>query len=437
MDDCRGFDFADDDNDPSPLTLPELKDDGSDCLKWHATMIAGLAGARGDNGTGVAGVSWKVSLMNVKKHRDSTCQSTTTRSVESIMYAIDNGANVISMSFSSSSYSGNFEAALQEADRAGLLMVSSGGNGGANDDAEHRYPNQYAVDAAVVVANSTNQDTLHVSANWGASTVDMAAPGTDVVSTAIYGPNEYAIGTGASFSAGFAAGAAALVWSAFPALSNLEVTRALDEGVEPIASMDCAVTARCVRTGGRIDLYGALARASQLAPVELVAGATLIETSGDGRLDPGEEAGLTLSLMNMGRGAGYGLGVRIADAGGLEVVSGEAAIGTLPSGESLELTDALRVKAPADCTPFDAPLTLTFTDRFGTTFDAPVTARVECAEKTVDPGMDPMNGEDGGQLYDDPDPSSSRRSGCTATGGPAGGALFLVALGLLIAARRR
>jgi hypothetical protein len=102
VDDCKGYDFADDDNNPDPSSLPELEDSGSPCLRWHATMIAELAGAQGNNDNGIVGVNWNVSFMNVKKHRDSSCVSTTSRSIESVLYGADNGSDVVSMSFSSS-----------------------------------------------------------------------------------------------------------------------------------------------------------------------------------------------------------------------------------------------------------------------------------------------------------------------------------------------
>lgn len=427
VDDCRGFDFGDDDNDPTPLSLPEYKDSGSDCPKWHATMIAGLAGARGNNDQGVVGINWNVSFMNVKKHRDSSCVSTTSRTIESVTYAIDNGADVISMSFNSSTYNATFEAALQEAERQGLVIVSSGGNSAEDNDQERRYPNQYDVDASLVLVNSTNQDTLYPGSSWGANTVDMAAPGTDVMTIGIDSPTALVAGTGSSFSAAFGAGAATLVWSAFPALSNLEVTQAIEEGVQPLDAMDCTVTARCVRTGGRIDLFGALQRASELAPASLFTEARLPE-----RIDPGAEADLTLSLMNMGRGTAYGLSVRMADAGGLEVVAGEIEVGNVPSGQTAEVT-GLRVRAPSDCQSFDATLRLAFSDRFGKSWEEDVSARVECPPEMMmkDPNEDP-------NMSDPRDEGEERAGGgCSAVPAADGGLFLFLVLGASALIRRR
>lgn len=427
VDDCRGYDFGDEDNDPTPITLPEYKSSGSTCPKWHASMIAGLAGARGNNDQGVAGINWNVSFMNVKKHRDSSCVSTTSRTIEAVTYAIDNGANVISMSFNSSTYNATFEAALQEAERHNLVIVSSGGNSAEDDDQERRYPNQYDVDASLVLVNSTNQDTLYIGSNWGANTVDMAAPGTNVLTTAINSPTALAYGTGSSFSAAFGAGAATLVWSAFPALTNLEVTQAIEEGVQPLDAMDCAVTARCVRTGGRIDLFGALQRASEIAPPSLFTEAHLPE-----RLERGMEADLGLSLMNMGRGTAYGVDVRIADPGGLEGIAWETEVGNVPSGQTVDVS-GLRVRAPLNCESYDATLRLAFSDRFGKTWEEDVTAHVECTPQMMmkDPTKDPeMNQEvEGGE--------ERSGGGCSAVPAADGGLLLVLVLGAGALIRRR
>jgi uncharacterized protein (TIGR03382 family) len=417
VDDCRGFDFGDEDADPSPATLPALREDGTECPKWHATMIAGLAAARGDNGVGVAGINWNVSMMNVKKHRDATCESTTTRTIESITYAIDNGADVISMSFNSSSYSATFEAALQAAERAGLILVSSGGNGGTDDDMERRYPNQYDLTANLVVVNSTNQDVLYPGSNWGAFTVDMAAPGTDVMSTSMDAPNAYGWGTGASYSAAFAAGAATLVWSAFPALSNLEVTKAIEEGVTPLDSMDCALTARCVRTGGRIDLYGAMSRAAELAPPSVFAKASLPEVV------PGNEADLAVELVNMGRGPALGLTVRIVNGGGLGITIWETSAGTLASAATSNAT-GLRVQVPIECTAHDTTIILGFSDRFGRSWEESLPLHVPCGAPppVIEPEEKEPHEEDEG-------------AGCSAAGSDA--SIVWIALAAYVSARRR
>ncbi|MCA9555744.1 MAG: S8 family serine peptidase, partial [Myxococcales bacterium] len=393
VDDCHGFDFGDDDNDPDPSSLPETKSDGSDCLRWHATMIAGLAGAQGNNGVGIVGVNWNVSFMNVKKHRDSTCVSTTTRSIEAVLYAVDNGADVISMSFSDSDYNATFEQALQEAERQGLINVSSGGNGGRDDDTLSRYPNQYDVTNKLVVANSNNRDRLDSSSNYGATTVDMVAPGTYVMSTSLEGPTTYSIGTGSSYSAGFAAGAVTLTWAAFPMLTATEVLTAIKDGAQHLDNLDCTLAARCVKLGSRIDTHGAMLKAAELAPANLGLVELYFEEvgDGDGVLEAGETAFLRPAVHNDGRGPAFAVGAAlVAPDGGLSVDRSGAALGDLQPGETndtAELAEPWVVSVPSDCKQaFTANLEMTFTDRLGRTFSGTGTLDVTCQDPGAEPG---------------------------------------------------
>lgn len=435
IDDCRGWDFGDNDNDPDPSSLPEKQSDGDDCLRWHATMIAGLAGAQGNNGQGIVGVNWNVAFMNVKKHRDESCVSTTSRSIEAVLYAIDNGADVVSMSFSDSDYNATFEQALQEAERQGLVSVSSGGNGGRDNDTLSRYPNEYDVDNKLVVANSTNQDRLYAGSNWGANTVDMLAPGTYVMSTSLDGPNAYSIGTGSSYSAGFAAGAVTLTWSAFPMLTATEVVTAIKEGAQHLDNLDCANTTKCVKLGARIDTHGAMLKAAELAPAQL----SLVELyfeevgDGDGVLEAGETAFLRPAVKNDGRGAAFQVSGQVASGtDALSVERDSAALGTVAPGETndtAELPEPWVVTVPADCKQaFTADLSMTFTDALGRAFTAQGTLDVTCSDPSVGPG----DGGNGG--------GTPGEGGCThtAVGGGAGlGWLALAgALGLLRRRRR-
>ena len=153
VDDCYGWDVGDADSDPDPTTLPAKTSSGGTCKAHHGTFIAGLAGAEGDNSVGLAGVNWDVSIMNLKKHPDATCSTTSTQSVEAINYAVDNGADVLNLSFSSSSYSADFEASLQDADAAGIITVIAAANDGDDLDSTTLYPAYYSCTNAIVVAS--------------------------------------------------------------------------------------------------------------------------------------------------------------------------------------------------------------------------------------------------------------------------------------------
>ncbi len=434
VDDCKGYDFADDDNNPDPYSLPELKENGSPCLRWHATMIAGLAGAQGNNDAGIVGVNWNVSFMNVKKHRDSSCVSTTSRSIESVLYAADNGADVVSMSFSSSNYNATFEAALQEAGRKGVVAVSSGGNGGRDNDRLTRYPNEYDVDASIIVGNSSNIDALYRGANFGANSIDLAAPGTNVMSTSIGSPYAFSFGTGSSYSAGFAAGAVTLTLSAFPMLTPVEVVKAIKDGAERLASLDCNETPRCVRLGARIDTWGALQKAAEIAPAELSLTEFKIEEQGDGDgiIEAGETVFLTPMISNSGRGGAFKVqaALQTGDAP-LSIDRATTDLGDIAPDamNATEGREPLVLTVPSDCTvPFEASLQLNLTDHFERSWTASSTLQVDCAPATPTDGGTTNNNSDGGGNLDS--------EGCTAVRGQSLALWGLLLVGLFVTRRR-
>jgi len=264
VDDCAGWDFGDVDNDPDPTALPDTKPDGSTCFRKHGTFMAALAGAAGDNGVGLAGVCWDVALMNLKKHPDATCESTSSLSVEAMYYAIDNGADVLVLSFKTKGHVQSMQEALAEADTAGLVTVMSAGNSGLDLDATTVYPVHYDFINGIVVANTNNLDELKSSSNYGETSVHIAAPGTDLYSADVDSTSDYAVASGTSYAAPLVGGAAALAWAAYPTLSATEVVEAILDGAEYVAALDCGSSSACVSTSGRLDLVGMLDLAEEI-----------------------------------------------------------------------------------------------------------------------------------------------------------------------------
>lgn len=386
VDDCRGRDVGEDDNDPSPLTMPEMRSDGSDCLRWHATFIAGLAGATGNNG-GIAGTAWQVSLMNVKRHIDSTCRSTTARTVEAVYYALDNGAEALGMSFSSSSYSAEFEDALQAAASQGVISVMSAGNGGSNDDGDTRYPMNYNVARKVVVATTDNRDALDPASNYGATTVTMGAPGTFVVTTAIDDPQAYGAGTGTSMSVGFVLGLVPLLKTAYPQLTAAQLYDAIVQGGTSLPSLSCAANNRCVSSGRRLDAFGSLTYASNLYPPNLsLVGVQAVERTGNGNgtYNPGEVGELRFTAANAGPGPAYATTATLRVVSGAPEVSvgvGQTTLGPITSGSSVNASNQNApsfVVANGCARDFTASFELVFADKFGHQVTQNATAEIRC-----------------------------------------------------------
>jgi subtilisin family serine protease len=173
VDDVRGWDWVDDDK--SPLDF-----------NGHGTHVAGTVGARGDDATGVAGVNWNVSLMPLRVG-DGAGEMTASDIILAFGYAGDEGANVINGSFGGSGYSQGMLDVINH--RPESLFVFAAGNGGAdgigddNDDLP-TYPCSYNAANVVCVAASDDDDVLADFSNFGASSVDLGAPGVGIVSAA-------------------------------------------------------------------------------------------------------------------------------------------------------------------------------------------------------------------------------------------------------------
>ncbi|MEN8614784.1 S8 family peptidase [Dehalogenimonas sp. THU2] len=176
----------------------------SDDVKGHGTHVAGIAAAIPNNGLGVAGLGYATSLMNVKVLGDDGTGSYSAIA-NGIIWAADNGADVINMSLSGSAASITLENAVNYAWNNGVVVVSSAGNNGNSTPV---YPAYYA--NAFAVASTDSTDSLSGFSNFG-DWVDIAAPGSSIMATLING--SYGYKSGSSMAAPFVSGLAALVAS--------------------------------------------------------------------------------------------------------------------------------------------------------------------------------------------------------------------------------
>ncbi len=240
IDDVHGYDFVSRDSDP-------LDD------QMHGTHVAGIIGAVGDNRMGVSGVCWRVSLMALKAFNEAG-EATLADVLESIHYAVANGAQIINASWGQPDKSRALADAVAAAHAAGVVLVASAGN-----DRSDRpyYPASYP--EAVTVAATNAKDERSLFSNYGYSS-DLAAPGEAILSTVL--DNRYDSASGTSMAAPHVAGAAALVWSLHPGLGNRDVEDILRNATDPIASTDYVGS-------GRLNLHRALAFEVPLARARL------------------------------------------------------------------------------------------------------------------------------------------------------------------------
>jgi len=176
VDDWRGWDFTDSDNDPH------------DGAAAHGTHVAGTIGARGNNGVGVTGVNWNVKVMPVRIGTDDLAIDVA-KAVDASDYAARNGAQIINMSFGGPVAAGQpIPEAQRQAIRrnSDVLFVIAAGNETNDNDAEGgaRYPCNFASEPnAICVAATDQQDALAEYSNFGPQNVHLAAPGSSILST--------------------------------------------------------------------------------------------------------------------------------------------------------------------------------------------------------------------------------------------------------------
>lgn len=207
IDDYRGWDFINDDNNPN---------DDND----HGTHVSGTLGAVGDNGIGIVGVNWEVSIMALK-FLGADGSGSLDDAIGAILYATNNGAKVLSNSWGGGGRSQALEDAIKFANDNGVLFIAAAGNAGTDNDSSPSYPASYEVENVIAVANNTSSDRLASSANFGKNSVHLAAPGTDILSTVRN--NGYQRFSGSSMSTPHVSGAAALIWAQYPGISSNQV----------------------------------------------------------------------------------------------------------------------------------------------------------------------------------------------------------------------
>lgn len=215
-----GQDFVNGDNDAAD-------DEG------HGTHIAGIIGAVGNNGRGVAGMCWQCRLLSVKALDDQGRGSAVEVS-NSIRYAVDRGAKIINLSLGNDRDSRLLHEAVRYATSRGVLLIAAAGNEGDTGNPVE-YPAAYPEVLAVAATDST--DAHAAFSNYG-SYIDIAAPGVAIGST-LWVPGQvetYGAASGTSEATPFVSGLAALMWSINPALTADDIRRLIIETADDLGA---------------------------------------------------------------------------------------------------------------------------------------------------------------------------------------------------------
>jgi subtilisin family serine protease len=244
VDDFRGWNFVFNNKHP-------YDDQG------HGTHVAGTIGAVGNNREGVVGVNWQVQLMAVK-FLGSNGEGTTADAAKAIIYATDNGAKILNNSWGGEEASRALQEAIQYANDHGVLFIAAAGNNGESTDHVAHYPSNYDIPNVVSVASSDRNDKLSSFSNCGRRTVDIAAPGSNILSTQPRGRYDRLSGT--SMATPHVAGACALVWAKYPDLEAREVLIRVLGSADRKPEFIYRMT-----SGGRLNAARALATAPLIA----------------------------------------------------------------------------------------------------------------------------------------------------------------------------
>ncbi len=317
VDDWRGWDFANDDNDP-------YDDNG------HGTHCAGTIGASGDNGKGVAGVCWEVSLVGLKCFM-ANGSAIDSDAVDAIAYANLIGCDVTNNSWGGGGFNQAMYDAVEEGRQQDILYCFAAGNHAADNDATPNYPSSFDLDNVIAVAATDYNDELASFSCYGLSSVDLGAPGVNVWSTWPTG-SRYYNASGTSMATPHVTGAAALVMAAHPEISNTMVKTLLIAAAEPVQDLFGKVL-----TGGRLNVDLAIEAVEQ----EIVSigflghsfeddAQGLSDGDGDGLAEPGETIELSISFRNIGTVAATGVITTLScDNEKVSIVDGESTVGEL------------------------------------------------------------------------------------------------------------
>lgn len=204
---------------------------GVDDFQGHGTHVAGIAAAIGNNGSGVAGACWGCQLMNMKVLGDygSGTSAALIAAIDDCHDGIGPDCDIISGSLAGAGTCGSvagLQASINNAFSAGLILVFAAGNSNNNLNASPEWP--ATCNNVVTVASTTNTDARSGFSNYGANYVEIAAPGSAIMSTAPNHPNNigyryYGIISGTSMATPLVSGALGVIWSKFPTLTNQQV----------------------------------------------------------------------------------------------------------------------------------------------------------------------------------------------------------------------
>ena len=260
----------------------------------HGTHAAGTIAAQSGNGIGISGIAraGRVKVMVLKALGGNSGLGSSLSVIQAIRYAEANGATICNLSLGTLS---NDPALYETIAKSSMLFVAASGNNGMDTDVTPCYPASYNLDNVISVGNLTSNGMLHTTSNYGVVSVDLAAPGTYILSTV---PGSYGFMSGTSMAAPMVTAAAAMVYTYYDTSSPADVKRTLLSTTAPLPALQGKTA-----TGGMLDLAAALS-----VPREQMTGAAFQLPSGPNAPQ------IVTSQLNMGETVM--IAIRVTDADG-------------------------------------------------------------------------------------------------------------------------
>lgn len=286
IDDIRGWDFGGDDGTPDNDPMEDAPD--------HGTHVAGLAGAVTNNQVGIASAAYNVQLMALKTSRDNYRDFTTGNpyvlfGYEAIVYAADNGADIINCSWGSGGYSIAGAEAVAYAIEKGCVIVGAAGNENISDP---HYPSSYP--GVLSVASVSSGDKKSSFSNYGAD-VDVAAPGSFIYST--WQDDTYLNISGTSMASPIVSSVAALVMTRFPEYTNHQVVEQIRATADDISFENPMFENLLGR--GRVNAYRAVTETNVVSVrPENVVFSDAVTGNDDNIFSQGETIAITADFLN-------------------------------------------------------------------------------------------------------------------------------------------
>jgi subtilisin family serine protease len=264
----------------------------------HGTHIACIIGAKAGNGKGISGISPEISLM-ILKYYDPKIAGTDNlkNTVASIKYAVKMGANIINYSGGGTEFSQEEHDAIVEAEKKGILFIAAAGNERSNSDHFKYYPADYGLSNIISVTAIDPSTEVLSSSNYGTETVDIAAPGQNILSC--LPGNAYGYMTGTSQATAFVTGAGALVMARRDAFKTEDIKKYILSTGDAQASLVAKT-----RTSRQLNLYNALTILDQGLGLSGVAAANMGKSSNQAfSVDPniGKPIDTTAEMTSFGK----------------------------------------------------------------------------------------------------------------------------------------